>query len=55
MCNFFNCESMTIGFVFVFLMKTAADKVFCVKCSSYNQENNDLYIRKIINYLYIPF
>lgn len=29
MCNFFNCE--TIGF----LMKTAADKVFCVKCSSY--------------------
>lgn len=31
MCNFFNCETMTIGF----LKKTAADKVFCVKCSSY--------------------
>lgn len=31
MCNFFNCETMTIGF----LMKITADKVFCVKCSSY--------------------
>lgn len=32
MCNFFNCETMSIGF----LMKTAADQVSCVKRSSYS-------------------